>query len=358
MNHARPLRICLVASSRFPVRQPFMGGLEAHTHALASELRRRGHAVSLFAGPGSDPALDVVVLPVEHYEPSGQARLDVGALPTRWMQEHHAYLDLMLGIARGRHGPFDVVHDNSIHHLPVALSPLLPVPVVTTLHTPPVPWLESAVLLADGNAHFVAVSESMAGLWGARVRTRVVRNGVDTDFWAMGPGGGSAVWSGRVVPEKVPHEALRAAHLAGVPLMVAGPCHDTTYFDAAVRPLLDDARTYVGHLEAPALRDLLRDASVALVTPAWDEPFGLVAAEAMSCGTPVVAYRRGALPELVGEDGGTVVDAGDVEALALGLASAVEHDRVAVRARAVALFSLRRMVEEYERLSREVAPAA
>ena len=131
------LSICLVASSRFPVAEPFMGGLEAHTHALAGVLMQRGHRVSLFAAPGSDPALGATSLDVAPYTMSDAARADVGAPPEAWMQEHHAYLDLMLGISRGRHGPFDVVHNNSLHHLPVAMSEVLDVPVVTTLHTPP-----------------------------------------------------------------------------------------------------------------------------------------------------------------------------------------------------------------------------
>ena len=93
-----PLRICLIASSRFPVAEPFAGGLEAHTHSLASELIRRGHEVTLFAAPGSDPALGVTELGVEPFSSSPAARADVGARPEQWMREHHAYLKLMLDL--------------------------------------------------------------------------------------------------------------------------------------------------------------------------------------------------------------------------------------------------------------------
>ncbi len=352
------LRVCLVASARFPVREPFMGGLEAQTHALASALRRHGHDVTLFAAPGSDPALGVRELPVATYAPSAVARRDVGSPPARWMQEHHAYLDLMLGLADGRHGSFDVVHDNSLHHLPVAMSRSLDVPLVSTLHTPPVPWLESAALLDDGHVHFVAVSQHLADAWRDIVSAAVVRNGVDTDFWSEGPGGRTLVWTGRVVPEKAPHEAVLAARRAGMDLALVGPVHDTAYFEHEVRPLLDERRRYLGHASARQVRQLLQHAAAALVTPAWDEPFGLVAAEAMACGTPVAAYARGALPELLAEGTGVLAAPGDVDALADAARRASRLDRRPPRDHALAHFSITRMVAEYEALYRGVSHRA
>lgn len=352
---SRRLRICLVASSRFPVQQPFMGGLEAHTHALVEELSRRGHRVSLFAALGSDPALGATHIPASSFTTSHTARADVGSPPELWMEEHHAYLDLMLGIARGRHGPFDVVHNNSLHHLPVAMSELVDVPVVTTLHTPPVPWLESAMCFAAADSRFVAVSRRMARAWRHTVDPVVVHNGVDTSFWRAGPGGAGAVWSGRIVPEKAPHEALDAAERAGVPLVLAGPLHDRAYFEREVAPRLGDRARYAGHLDQTALQRLVAEASVVAVTPQWDEPFGLVAAEAMACGTPVAAYDRGALSEIVSPETGALVPGGDVDALAVALVEASHRDRAVVRRRICEGFSLTRMVDDYERVYQQVA---
>lgn len=331
-----------------------MGGLEAHTHALAHALRRRGHDVALFAAPGSDPRLGAVQLDVAPFVSSPAARADVGASPESWMREHHAYLDLMLGLARGRHGHFDVVHNNSLHHLPVAMSELLTVPVVTTLHTPPVPWLESATEFASPRCRFVAVSHDLARAWRHRVQSQVVHNGVDTAFWRPGPGGGPALWSGRIVPEKAPHEALDAAAHAGLPIDLAGPVHDQAYFDEQILPRLGAGARYLGHLGQVALRKAVGGASVAVVTPQWDEPFGLVAVEAMSCGTPVAAYDRGALGEIVDETVGVLAPAGDVAALADAMRQALHRDRNEVRRTVSRRFSLSRMVDGYESVYRDV----
>ncbi len=349
------LRICLIASSRFPVREPFAGGLEAHTHALAGELVRRGHQVSLFAAPGSDPRLGAHELDVASFSSSDAARADVAAQPESWMREHHAYLRLMLDLARSGAGAFDVVHNNSLHHLPVAMAEAVQVPLVTTLHTPPVAWLESAARLAPSSTRFVAVSDRMRDLWRHAVPSTTIYNGIDTDVWAAGPGGRGAIWSGRLVPEKAPHAAIDAARLAGVPLHLAGPAYDSAYFAHQIQPRLGPDVRWLGHLSQDALRTEVGRAGVAVVTPAWEEPYGLVAAEAMSCGTPVVGFARGAMRELVDPQTGVLVGPDDIPALAAAIGKAAALPRAGVRSTAVARWGLRRMVDEYEAVYRSVA---
>ncbi len=344
------MRVCLIASTRFPVREPFAGGLESMTHALARELAQRGHEVALFAAPGSDATLPVRHLMPAEFTPSAAAMADVNAPGPRWLAEHHAYLGLMLALARTGADEFDLVHDNSLHHLPVAMASTLTIPVLTTLHTPPLPYLESAVRLAEKESAFVAVSDFTARAWSHVVRSDVVRNGVDLGRWRHGPGGGPAVWSGRLVREKAPHEALDACRAAGVPLVLVGPVHDEAYFRDEVAPRLGGGATYAGHLAQDDLAQLLRSASVALVTPVWDEPYGLVAAEALAAGTPVAGYRRGGVPEVVGTRGGILVEPGDVAALARAVAAAQRLDRHVVRRHAERTCSSQRMVDGYERV--------
>ncbi len=280
------LRICLIASSRFPIREPFAGGLEAHTHALATQLTSRGHAVSLFAAPGSDPGLGTTELPVEIFRPGHAERADTAVTPASWMSEHHAYLGLMLELAETGRDRFDVIQNNSLHHLPVAMASAVDVPMVTTLHTPPVPWLESAVRYAPPSSAFVAVSRFTARAWSHAVTCTTIPNGIDVGRWRPGEGGGPAIWSGRLVPEKAPHLAIDAARLAGMPLVLAGPCPDRAYFETLIRPRLGGPIRYLGHLSHVELREQVAGARVAVVTPVWDEPYGLVAAEALACGTP------------------------------------------------------------------------
>jgi glycosyltransferase involved in cell wall biosynthesis len=345
------VRICVIASSRFPIAEPFAGGLEAWTHAMVRELDRRGHDVTLFAGPGSDPDLPVTRLEVPAFAPSAVSLTDVNSPSEQWMLEHHAYLDLMLGL---RHQRFDLVHNTSLHHLPVAMAKSLDAPVVTTLHTPPVPWLESAVALSGGVGHFVAVSEMTARAWAHSVASTVIHNGVDVSAFVPGPGGGPAVWSGRLTPEKAPHLAMDAARAAGVELVLAGPVSDPAYVEREVRPRLGDGISYAGHLSRRELVELLGRASVAVVTPQWDEPYGLVAAEAMACGTPVAAFSRGALPELVDLHAGALAPDGDVAALAEAILLAARCDRRTVRSYAERHCSLQRMVDRYEGLYDDV----
>jgi glycosyltransferase involved in cell wall biosynthesis len=349
------LRIALIGSSQHPIREPYAGGLEAHTALLARELSRRGHAVTVFAAPGSDDQRGVRVKAMAGLTLSAAARIDTSMPADRFMAEHHAYLDLMLGLADNP-SRFDVVHNNSLHHLPVAMARTLPIPLVTTLHTPPTPWLESAIATAEG-AHgtLTAVSSHTAGAW-RRIAgdLTVIRNGVDVDSWAPGPGRGPLVWSGRLVPEKGTHLAIAAARQAGWPLLLAGPVSDPAYYEAMVAPALGGAIRHIGHLAHRDLVHLVRHASAVLVTPCWDEPYGLVVAEALACGTPVAGFAVGALPELLDDTCGRLVPAGDIAALAAAVPTVVGLSRHQARKRAEQEWTHHRMIEEYVGLYRRV----
>jgi glycosyltransferase involved in cell wall biosynthesis len=345
-------RIALIASARYPLREPFPGGLEAHTWQLATRLRARGHTVTVFGAPGSDHRLGVRAM-ARLPEISADARSDVGMPPDWFLAEHHAYLSLMLSLGDGDH---TVIHNNSLHYLPVAMAPSVPAPVLTTLHTPPTPWLESALRTRPSGTVFAAVSAHTADRWrplGAD--PRVVPNGVDTDRWRPGPGGGSPVWSGRLVREKGVVEAIHAARRAGTGLRIAGPTPDAAYFRHQVTPLLTDRIRYVGHLDHDRLAGLIGSASVAVVSPCWDEPYGLVVAEALACGTPVAGFARGALPEILDETCGVLAPPDDVDGLAAAIRRAAGLDRAAARRRAETTCSIDAMITGYERLYDAIA---
>lgn len=344
------MRICLIASSRYPIREPFAGGLEAMTHTLAHGLASRGHKVTLFAGPGSDSSLPVRLLPLDTFTPSAVALADTNAPSEQWLADHHAYLGLMLGLARRGADDFDVVHNHSLHPLPVAMASALSVPMITTLHTPPLPIIESALALDNQVSTFVAVSRWTSQSWRHVVDSQVIHNGLDLHRWRAGPGGGPLLWSGRLVPEKAPHHAMDAARIAGMPLVLVGPRHDAVYFRDEIAPRLGDGITYAGHLTQEELSGLLRMASASIVTPMWDEPYGLVAAESIASGTPVAGYARGGLSEVVGLEAGMLVAPGDIGALAEAIHAVVRLPRSGVRAFAEQNCGADAMIESYEAL--------
>ena len=203
------LRIALVGPYRFPISEPYAGGLESHVSQLAARLRAEGHRVTLFARSGSDGVEpgDELGGSLSHWEPTDAARADVSMPPDATMLEHHAYQQLMLRLIHGEaRRRFDLVHLHAVHHLPVALAPSVPVPVLATLHIPPTPWLESTLAATRGEgACFTAVSDHVARAWTVLPRRpEVVLNGVDTDVWRPGPGGDALVWSAASCPRRRP----------------------------------------------------------------------------------------------------------------------------------------------------------
>lgn len=348
------MRIGMIASARFPIREPFAGGLEKHTYDLATGLEARGHDVTVFAAAGSDDGLDVedVCSGDCDFEFSDAAMDDPHAVAEPFMRVHHAYLHLMLRL--GDRG-FDLIQNTSLHYLPVSLAPLLDVPFITTLHTPPTPWLESALATRRdvGRTTFVSVSQVNARSWTSSVEVaEVIPNGVDLKAWPYSDtcDDSTVVWAGRLVPEKGPHLAVAAAHAVNKRIVVAGPLDSHGYAQEQVLDRLGPDDEYAGHLEQDELAEMVGAAGVFVCTPEWEEPFGLVVAEALACGTPVAAVDRGAIREVVDERTGVLAEPGDIDGLAAAIDRAGRLDRSECRARAEAEFSLERMVERYERL--------
>lgn len=346
------MKVAIIGHERYPIAAPFAGGLESFTWHLAKGLRSRGHEIVLYAAPGSDPELCAEELPVETVELSGAARADLSMSPEQQVGATVAYLQVMKSLAA--RDDIDIIHNNSLHYLPIALAAMVPQPVLTTLHTPPHPWIEPALRLTP-SVRAVAVSTAVARAWSHVTVADVVHNGVDLEVWGSGPGGTDLVWSGRIVPEKAPHLAVRIARLAGRRLRLAGPIADPEYFRDVLAPLLHDDITHVGHLQHPELGELVGSSAACIVSPVWEEPFGLVAAEAMACGTPVLALARGGLPEIVQPPGGVSIDADARDTdMRAALECVMGLDRSAVRRYAEERFSIDAMVERYSMIYEEL----
>jgi glycosyltransferase involved in cell wall biosynthesis len=227
---------------------------------------------------------------------------------------------------------------------------------VVTLHLP-VPWYDPDSL-HDPGIQFVAVSQSQAGSAGVNTISRVVRNGIDITQHMPADGERTGLlWLGRVCPEKGTHIALEVARRADLPLVVAGPVHPFTfhrdYFRREVEPLLDNKRVYVGPVGLREKAKLLSSARALLIPSLAPETSSLVAMEAASSGTPTIAFRSGALPEVV-QDEVTGFIADDVECMVEAVGRIGDISPVRCREYAVDNFSSERMVNDYLGLYRDL----
>jgi glycosyltransferase involved in cell wall biosynthesis len=354
------MKIALIAHLKFPISQPFHGGLEMHTHCLTQELMRRGHEVTLFALEDSDPEFHVIEPELNAISRKGGIDLfeEEPGFGRDFVNKFHAYMDVLTTIQRG---DFDIVHNNSLHFLPLAIAHTLGCPMVTTLHCPPFASLRSGVILARpylGN-QFVSVSHSLARHWENDItHCRVIHNGIQIERWRYSEQGqaGTAFWFGRFCPEKGPHFAIQAARQAGYRLRLAGSIYDQAYFDRVVEPLLGHGIEYIGHLDHDGICREAGRAAVGLFTSTWDEPFGLVLPEFLACGTPVVSFDSGAAGEVLDDRSGIIVPKEDVSAMAAAMDRAAALNRADCRHRAETQFPIHRMIADYEKLYEKLAP--
>lgn len=348
------LRIAFIGPARYPVREPYAGGLEAFCHTMVKALRAAGHEVDFFAAEGSDGNCKAFELPGVDWGDQIDLATDTTYPAGGKEREDAAFVKLRRLLVAG---DYDVVHNNSLNPLifPGPHSPE-PLPMVTTLHTPLVEELQAAITAAGTRAgHFAAVSRTTADDWTLPYAPTVIPNGVNVSTWKLGPGGNNAIWFGRLVPEKGAHMAMDAARRAGVPLLLAGRKGDRRCFREEIAPrLAPGVAEWRGAMSHTQLRELVANSGVAVVSPRWEEPFGLVAFEAMACGTPVAAFERGGLGELLCHAPAALAPPDDIDALAEAIHRAREIDRAAVREWVVEHHSLTQTARTYVELYRQV----
>ncbi|PST83945.1 glycosyltransferase family 4 protein [Pedobacter yulinensis] len=352
------MKIGIIAHLKHPIRKPFMGGLEAFTHEVTSHLIARGHDVTLFASEQSDPELGLrSILSDEDYNRQTLSRFPSHELVEDFISTHHAYLELMQDIDREG---FDVIFNNSLNYVPITMATLISTPMVTVLHTPPIFEMKRAAAQEQkiGKIRYVSVSKSNAVAWKPYISDcEIISNGINLDKWDFHDrnDGNYVVWFGRIHPDKGTHLAIEAAGLAGYPIKVAGSIADRHYFETYVRPLLGAGAELLDHLDHAQLNKLIGGAAASVITPCWEEPFGLVIAESLACGTPVAGFARGALPNLVCPETGRLTSSSDPQDLAHCIAEAARLDRGACRRRAEDRLSIETMISSYEALFSEVA---
>ncbi len=330
------LSIAITADPHLPVPPSHYGGIERIIHFLVETLTARGHRVTLFAHPASQVSCEVVRYPAGN-ETFLDAARNAAAITARVMR-----------------GDIDLVHSfGRLSYLtPLAVSS---VPKIMSYQRPITRRsIERAGRLFGSSISFTACSRQMIepvrtlGTWD------VVYNGVPLDAFTFSPrvaADAPLVFLGRFDPEKGAHTAIAVAHRAGRRLILAGNiATHPEYFDSEIKPHLDgDMVQYIGPVDDAAKNALLGSAAAFLMPIHWDEPFGIVMAEALACGTPVIGLRRGSVPEVVQHDvTGYIED--NTDGLVAAVARIDRLDRARCRADAEARFSDTVIVDAYEAL--------
>ena len=331
------LKVALLGPIAWRTPPVHYGPWELITGLLADGLTERGVDVTLFATLDS-----ITTATLDGVCPTGYEEND-GIDGRVWEALHVAH-------ALARSGEFDVVH-NHLDWLPLAFSALCRAPMVTTIHGFSGPNILPAYRRAT--SQYVSISDSDRSPDLDYLAT--VHHGIDLGGLPVDPDGGDDLIAfGRIHPDKGTDLAIEIARRAGRRLIICGIVQDRKFFAEAVEPLIDGDRVvYLGSV-GPADRGRILGSGAALLHPIrFAEPFGLSVVEAMACGTPVVAYRRGSMPEVV-DEGVTGRLVTDVDEAVDAVATITTIDRAGCARRARERFSAGRMVDDYLTIYRKI----
>jgi glycosyltransferase involved in cell wall biosynthesis len=356
------VKIAIMAPLVTAIREPQQGGSQAFVSDLARGLVGRGHEVHVYAASGSQiPGVEVIDTGVDPESLASTLYRAFGAAGSSGTGPAAAESAFASAYKSVREIQYDVIHNHAFDVPAIRHAAALHPPVVHTLHLPPDQAVAAAIRHAAQSGRppaVAAVSVFQASAWRRIVRVdAILPPYVPTRIipWSRAPGDG-ALFAGRLSPEKGVEEAIDIARAAGVPIDVYGDAYDAEYSREQIGP----RRAWPGvtvhqAVPRPSLWAAMARAAVVLYPVKWDEPFGMAAAEAQACGTPVVGYRRGGLGEVIA-DGvtGFLVPPGDVKAAvdAVGRTSGIS--RQACREHAEGHLDLERSLDAHERLYRQV----
>ena len=342
------MRIGLIATPWVPVPPPRYGGTEAVIDNLARGLRDAGHDVELFTVGESTCDVTRSWLFKEPMEPMHDSIIES-------LHVEAAYRALA-------ESDVDVIHDHTVVG-PLLGSHAAParVPVVTTVHGKFDEVSRQVYSRMPGRVSIVAISHPHRACAPEVPVEAVIPHGIDTDRYVEGPGGGGYLaFVGRMSPDKGVHRAIEVARRAGLPLVIMAKIREAVevaYFEDVIKPMLGSDIELLFEPDETHRIDLVGRAE-ALINPImWPEPFGLVMAESLACGTPVIASPNGAAQEIV-EPGVTGYLHTGVDGLVEAVGRVGDISRADCRAAAERRFSMPRMVEDHVRLYRRLIDRA
>jgi glycosyltransferase involved in cell wall biosynthesis len=326
------VRIAVLAPISWRVPPRHYGPWELFSSILTEGLVARGHEVTLFAT--GDSQTSAVLSSVAPRGWSEDPSLDPKVAEC-----------LHISAVFERATEFDIIH-NSFDFLPLTYSGLTSTPVITTIHGFSSPQIVPVYEKYDERTFYVAISE--ADRHPSLKYLATIHHGIETERFTFSPDAGSYLaFFGRIHRDKGLVAAIDTANETGIPLRIAGIVQDELYFKREIAPRLDGDRVqFIGPVRAEDRSSFLGGALALLHLIDFDEPFGFSVVEAMACGTPVIAFDRGSMSEIIREEStGFVVT--DVKAAAEAARRVGELDREAVRADTVRRFDSNRMVDEY-----------
>jgi len=333
--------------------------------AIAEGLAKRGHEVTFFGPEGTKLETNVETCNIRPLATTANQLFDLVNVTDLFKDYIPSLYDQYMTrimFERARAGEFDVLF---FHH-PESAAPyarLYPdVPVVYTLHD----YLDSTrrqmmEMHTSPNQHFISISNSQRRDAPDLNYAATVYNGIDTDTFQFSDGHEDyLLFAGRIIPEKGLKEAVQVALQTGKRLLIAGSTLPTSqwYFDEHVKPFLSDKILYLGMMDRDQMTKYYQKALALLVPIQWEEPFGLTMAEAMACGTPIIAFRRGSVPEVV-DDGKTGYIVDNTSSMIEAVEKIGSISRKQCRKHVENNFSLNQMIDGYEKvLSGLVTPVS
>lgn len=326
------MRVAMLAPISWRVPPKAYGPWERFVALLTDGLVAAGVDVTLFATADSRTSATLVPTAPRGYseDPSLDAKVEEC---------------LHIATALERAGQFDLIH-NSFDFLPLTYSGLTDTPMLTTVHGFSSERIVKVYERYDSRTWYVSISA--ADRHPRLHYAGTVHHGIDIErlSWNERPGD-HLLFFGRIHPDKGTAEAITVARAAGLPLRIAGIVQDRDYFDRCVAPHIDGTQVqWLGAVDADHRAEVLGGARALLHLIDFEEPFGLSVVEAMACGTPVIAHRRGAMPEIIDEGlTGFVVD--DPDRAVSMIPSATDLDRAAIRRTAEQRFDRSTMVGRY-----------